>query len=85
MRFFSTFRRTGEGRGTAGRTNPNTRANLVRTGSLNRHAKVGEESVRNIRASRASGTSAKDLATFYGLSERTVRDIVNRVIWKHVA
>jgi hypothetical protein len=45
-------------------------------------AKLTEEAVRGIRA---SGASMDDLARQYGVSDTTIRRVVTREYWKHVA
>ena len=48
-------------------------------------AKLTEADVRTIRARRANGVTAAHLAEQFGIKAATVRHIVRRNTWKHVA
>jgi len=52
------------------------------TGELNRHAKLTEKEVLEIRRTRTSPPIS--LAAMFGISPRTVRDIVNLKTWRHI-
>lgn len=47
--------------------------------------KLTERQVRELRAHRELGATFAALARHYGLCTRTVREIVFRTKWKHVA
>jgi hypothetical protein len=50
------------------------------------HSKVTEEDVREIRRRHvAERSTSRQLASEYGVSPRTVRDIIARTRWSHVA
>lgn len=46
-------------------------------------AKLTDEAVREIRARYKPGMGAK-LAREFGVTTKTIHDIINRVTWKHV-
>lgn len=54
-------------------------------GERQHKAKLTENTVREIRALRATGVAVKDIATHFGVSGPLVSYIVHRKIWKHVA
>ncbi len=48
-------------------------------------AKLTNERVSEIRTAHASGESQRSLARRYGLARPTIRNVVERTTWKHVA
>ena len=54
-------------------------------GELNRGCKLAELQVREIRERYAGGESTSVIALCFGVSARTIRDIVSCRYWKHVA
>lgn len=54
-------------------------------GERARHAKLTEEIVRSIRCEHGAGTTYAALGAKYGIDRWTVRSIVKRRTWKHVA
>lgn len=53
------------------------------SGSKCNLSKLKEEDVLSIRKLRETKKS-KEISKLYNISERTIRDIVNRVTWKHI-
>jgi len=54
-------------------------------GSAHPAAKLTDESVRLIRLAHERGASSYALARHYGVSGPTVRSVIARKTWKHVA
>jgi hypothetical protein len=48
-------------------------------------AKLTEDSVRQIRADGAAGLGSSELASKYKVSRQTIRGVIARRTWKHVA
>lgn len=54
-------------------------------GTQNRHAKLTDEQVREIRKVHTEKrVSRRQIARMFNVSETTVRRVVNRELWKHV-
>ncbi len=47
-------------------------------------AKLTDDSVREIRVRYAQGESSRKLGKEFGVSQTTVLDAVNKILWKHV-
>jgi len=61
-------------------------ADRFHNGRKNHLAKLTAENVREIRATHASGAAARRLlADKFGVSRRTISQIVHRRTWRHVA
>lgn len=54
---------------------------VLRQGALNPSAKLTDA---DVRAVRSSGACASDLADLYGVSLRTIRDVISGRKWSHV-
>ena len=54
------------------------------TGERNTFAKLTDQAVIDIRAAIQAGDTVKDVAARYGCTVRNVRNVANRVTWKHV-
>lgn len=54
-------------------------------GEKNSHAKITARDVVQIRVDVANGVKSRVLAQQYGLAQATIRGIVTKKIWKHVA
>ena len=54
-------------------------------GIRNGAAKLDDSTVRQIRARWTAGETKKSLAREFGVTDRTVRLVVDRVTWQHVA
>lgn len=59
-----------------------TRMGLMPFGTRRPIAKLNDDFVREIR--KAKGSTHKELALQYGVSRRTIGDVINRRLWKHV-
>ena len=57
----------------------------VRGGVRHPRAKATEDDVRAIRSDRRVGSTWSELSERYGLSIRAIRNLVNRITWRHVA
>jgi hypothetical protein len=55
----------------------------IGAGEKNGRAVLNEKLVQKIRDQRIEGKKVSDLALEYGVCESTVRDIVNKNLWKH--
>lgn len=64
-----------------------SRLGLLRpaAGEMNGSHKLTEADVRAIRVAHASGTSMYRLAKTYGVDDATIKRVVRRIHWKHVA
>lgn len=59
--------------------------NAPQKGSGNGRAKLNENGVRQIRWMWDNGTRTKsEIARFYGVTDTTIGNIINRKLWKHV-
>jgi predicted DNA-binding protein (UPF0251 family) len=57
----------------------------IKKGSERAFSKLTDESVKAIRLDHLKGASMQGLSRKYGVAFTTIRDIVNRTKWKHVA
>jgi hypothetical protein len=55
------------------------------SGEKHRDAKLTEERVREIRKRNAAGEGYRKLAAIYGVDRSTIKYVVKRITWKHVA
>lgn len=53
-------------------------------GSKHGGSKLCEEQVLEIRQKLKNGYTPKEISIVYGVSPRTIRDIKNNVLWKHI-
>lgn len=70
---------------TGSRNGAYTRPDRVRRGVEHGRAKITEAQVREIRHLATQGYGSFQLGGRYGLSHKTVRHVIDRVTWKHVA
>jgi DNA-binding transcriptional regulator YiaG len=54
-------------------------------GETRYNSRLTEKIVRQIRSRSATGTSRADLARLYGVSHKTVLNVITGRAWKHVA
>lgn len=57
---------------------------LIGLGNEHIHSKLSEGAVLICRASYAAGMSGRELARYAGVSEHTMRRIINRKTWQHI-
>lgn len=55
-----------------------------RQGIAQKTAKLDDDMVRQIRLERRSGAFIKDIAIKHRVSQSTISQICNRIIWAHV-
>lgn len=68
-----------------GRHFTKTKPEAIRRGAAINGSKLTEETVRDIRNLAGIGVPTKDLAATYGMSRASVRRVVTRESWSHVA
>ena len=56
----------------------------IQHGAAHHMAKIDSRSVKSIRRRWEAGELSVDLAKEYGVASRTIRDVGNRITWKHV-
>lgn len=60
------------------------RGKLMHRGTQNNNCSLTESEVKKIRALRSRGSTLKEIADLYGISDRTVSKICLRKRWAHV-
>jgi DNA invertase Pin-like site-specific DNA recombinase len=70
--------------GRKGKDNPFFGKGYLITGEKNGSAKLTNEKVREIFGLAKEGLSRREIAKIYGVSPRTVKDIVSGATWKHI-
>lgn len=59
-------------------------ARAIKKGSAHYMAKMSAKSIKSIRERWAAGESSITMANEYDVAPRTIRDIGNRITWKHI-